>query len=55
MSAYRYCCDKWACCPSWLQLLLLFVIGNILGDIISFPFAHTFWNLLHFEGWFHNE
>lgn len=55
MGAIHYCHNKWLCCPGPLRLFILFVIGNILGDIISFPFAHTFWNLFHFEGWFAND
>ena len=55
MNAYHKCKHLWLCCPSWLSVLLLFVAGNILGDLIAFPFVHSFWNLVGFEGWFINE
>jgi hypothetical protein len=35
-----------------MQMFLLFFLGNIIGDLLAFPFVHTFWNLMHFEGWF---
>ena len=54
-STVHACKNTWACCPSALRLLILFVAGNIIGDILSFPIAHTFWNLMQFEGWYANE
>lgn len=47
------CTRVWCCLPKWMQLFALFTLSNIIGDIMSFPIAHTFWNLMHFEGWFH--
>ena len=49
------CTRVWCCLPSWLRLLTLFFVANVLGDIVSFPFAHTFWNVVGFEGWFHDH
>lgn len=48
-------CKLWSCCPTWAQVLVLFVAGNIIGDVLAFPFVHSFWNLVGFEGWFANE
>lgn len=49
------CCNIWNCCPTWFQVLILFVAGNIIGDLLAFPFVHSFWNLVDFEGWFQEE
>jgi hypothetical protein len=55
MNAYHKCRHLWLCCPSWIHVLLLFVMGNIIGDLIAFPFVHSFWNLVGFEGWFMDD
>lgn len=49
------CRHVWQCCPSFLRLVLAFAIVNILGDLLAFPFVHTFWNIVEFEGWFLDE
>lgn len=46
------CKNAWVCCPGWFRFLTVFWIANILGDLVAFPFVHTFWNLLDFEGWY---
>lgn len=49
------CAHAWSCCPSPLRLFLVFFVANIAGDLVAFPFVHTFWNIMNFEGWFSNE
>lgn len=36
-------------------MFLVFFVANILGDLIAFPFVHTFWNIVEFEGWYGPE
>lgn len=49
------CRNAWFCCPSPVRVFLVFFVANILGDLIAFPFVHTFWNVVNFEGWYTNE
>jgi hypothetical protein len=53
--ALAVCTGWWCCCPSFVRWFLLFFVANIVGDLVAFPFVHSFWNLVHFEGWFNNE
>lgn len=53
--AIHVCKHWWCCCPGWLQWFVVFFVANIAGDLISFPFVHSFWNLVNFEGWFFDD
>ncbi len=46
------CCEAWACCPTLLRLVVLFVIVGAVQDFLLFPVVHSAWNLIGFEGWF---
>lgn len=43
---HHYCVARW-----YLRLPILFV-AMILVDVFCFPFVHSFWNLVGFEGFF---
>lgn len=49
------CKSAWACCPGFLRVFVVFFVANIAGDLLAFPFVHTFWNIVNFEGWYTNE
>lgn len=53
--ATHWCAGAWHCCPSLLRVFLVFFAANIAGDLLAFPFVHTFWNIVNFEGWYNNE
>lgn len=56
MSKVVSICHSWWCCsPRFLQWFAVFFVANIAGDLVSFPFVHTFWNILHFEGWYASD
>jgi hypothetical protein len=38
-----------------LQIIILIVIVDSITDVARFPFVHTFWNLVGFEGWYAHE
>lgn len=46
------CHGAWLCCPAWVRLLVAFTFVNVVGDFLSFPFVHSAWNALGFEGFF---